>query len=158
MSFDDLIVLIPSHSLEDFPTELTEEQAASLLNAFAIAWHPALLASARLIPSWHRSDEPPDVVKNRLVIEGKYEGIVDGLPVFISTDTNTPIDFKPEEFIKITNDDGDIILTQEEFNLYLLELDKQEWYIVACCGVVAVAILLYIAWLRMWAAFASTSI
>jgi len=68
MSYDDLIVLIPSHSLEDFPTELSEEQAESLLNAFAIAWHPALLASARLIPSWHRSDEPPDVIKNRLII------------------------------------------------------------------------------------------
>ncbi|MBW3540062.1 MAG: hypothetical protein KY476_07325 [Planctomycetes bacterium] len=68
MRYEDLVILIPSHSLEDFPTELDDEQTASLLNAFAVLWHPALLASAGALPSWHRSDEPPALVENRLVI------------------------------------------------------------------------------------------
>jgi alpha-mannosidase len=68
MRYDEITVLIPSHSLEDFPTDLGEEDAASLLNAFAIAWHPALLATASVIPGWDRADEPPDLLENRLFI------------------------------------------------------------------------------------------
>jgi alpha-mannosidase len=67
MTYEDLIVLIPSHSLEDFPAELGEPEAASLLNSFAVAWHPALLASARMLPRWHRADDPPDSTQKRLV-------------------------------------------------------------------------------------------
>ncbi len=68
MTYDDLVVLIPSYSLDDFPTELGEKEAAGLLNAFAVVWHPALLAVSGVIPSWHRADEPPDDLENRLVI------------------------------------------------------------------------------------------
>ena len=67
MMYEDLIVLIPCHSLEDFPAELGEDDAASLLNAFAVAWHPALLAQAKLLPRWHRADDPPDSSQKRLV-------------------------------------------------------------------------------------------
>jgi len=67
MTYEDLIVLIPCHSLEDFPAELGEDDAASLLNAFAVAWHPALLASAKLLPRWHRADDPPDSTQKRLI-------------------------------------------------------------------------------------------
>ena len=65
---DDVIVLIPSHSLEDFPTDIGEKDAASLLNAFAVAWHPRLLVASGVIPSWHRSDEPPDECHNRVFL------------------------------------------------------------------------------------------
>ena len=68
MTYEDLYVLIPSHSLEDFPTELEDDEAAGLLNAFAVLWHPLLLAQADTTPSWHRSDEPPEMLENRLVI------------------------------------------------------------------------------------------
>ena len=67
MPYEDLIVLIPCHSLEDFPAELGEDDAASLLNAFAVAWHPALLAQAKLLPRWHRADDPPDATQKRLI-------------------------------------------------------------------------------------------
>src|SRR5437016_1595527 len=59
MFYEDLIVLIPSHSLEDFPAEIGEDDAASLLNSFAVAWHPVLLAGAKVLPRWHRADDPP---------------------------------------------------------------------------------------------------
>ena len=68
MKYDDLLVLIPCHSLEDFPTELGEDAASGLLNAFAVVWHPQLLAAAGVMPSWQRADDPPESVKNRLVI------------------------------------------------------------------------------------------
>ncbi len=58
MNLTDVVILIPSHSLEDFPTELGEDEAASLLNAFAVAWHPRLLAATGVIPNWQRADEP----------------------------------------------------------------------------------------------------
>jgi alpha-mannosidase len=68
MFYEDLIVLIPSHSLEDFPVELGEDEAASLLNSFAVAWHPALLADAKVLPRWHRADDPPDGSQKRLIL------------------------------------------------------------------------------------------
>ena len=68
MTYDDLTVLIPSHSLEDFPTELGEKPAEGLLNAFAILWHPVLLATANALPRWQRADEVHDVRPNRLVV------------------------------------------------------------------------------------------
>src|SRR5262245_16001311 len=68
MHYEDLIVLIPSHSLEDFPSELGEDEAASLLNSFAVPWHPALLVDAKVLPRWHRADDPPDSSQKRLIL------------------------------------------------------------------------------------------
>lgn len=59
MAIHDILILIPSHSLEDFPTDQGEQQAAGLLNAFAVAWHPRLVGAAGQIPRWHRADDPP---------------------------------------------------------------------------------------------------
>lgn len=68
MAYEELIILIPSHSLEDFPTELGEQESASLLNAFAVPWHPALLARAGVLPRWSRADSPPEGNVRRLLI------------------------------------------------------------------------------------------
>lgn len=67
MSLQDVVILIPSHSLEDFPTEQTEKPAASLLNSFAVAWHPALLAATEILPHWRRADEPAAVNSTQLI-------------------------------------------------------------------------------------------
>ena len=68
MSYQKVVVLIPSHSLEDFPTELSDKQAESLLNAFSVAFHPRLIASTGLMPGWHRADEPTTDVDGSLII------------------------------------------------------------------------------------------
>lgn len=68
MSYQQVVVLIPSHSLEDFPTELGDKPAESLLNAFAVAFHPELLAATGLMPGWHRADEPTSDVDGSLII------------------------------------------------------------------------------------------
>lgn len=59
MAYRKTTVLVPSHSLEDFPTDLGDEAAASLLNCFAVAWHPELIAETGFLPSWRRADDPP---------------------------------------------------------------------------------------------------
>ncbi len=48
--FQDIRVLIPGYSIEDLPTDLNEASAASLLNAFSVAWHPSLLARSTSLP------------------------------------------------------------------------------------------------------------
>ncbi len=67
MKYDDLTVLIPSHSLEDFPQDLNEQHATSLLNAFSVLWHPVFLAGD-VFPHWERSDSGTEVRPGRLVI------------------------------------------------------------------------------------------
>ncbi len=68
MTYTDLVTLIPCHSLEDFPTELQDKPAASLLNAFAVVWHPLLLNQAKSLPRWDRADSPPESLENRLIL------------------------------------------------------------------------------------------
>jgi len=68
MACEDFIILIPCHSLEDFPTDLGDSESASLLNAFGAAWHPQLIAAAKVIPRWHRADAPPEMVRGKLIV------------------------------------------------------------------------------------------
>ncbi|HEY2412159.1 MAG TPA: hypothetical protein VGI40_07950 [Pirellulaceae bacterium] len=68
MSYRELIVLLPCHSLEDFPTHHEGDDAHSLLASWSALWHPALLAAAGQAPSWRRVDDPPSEVKDRLII------------------------------------------------------------------------------------------
>ncbi len=81
MSYDEVLVLIPSHSLEDFPSELSESDAESILNAFSIAWDPRLLLAAGSLPKWHRADDPPHTERDgscssrRIARAGSPEGV-----------------------------------------------------------------------------------
>lgn len=59
MTYRDVIVLIPCHSLEDFPSEQGDASATGLLNAMTVAWHPQLIAATGQLPRWHRADDPP---------------------------------------------------------------------------------------------------
>ncbi|MCL6501845.1 MAG: hypothetical protein K6T86_04110 [Pirellulales bacterium] len=68
MRFEELIVLLPCHSLEDFPTYQEGEEALGLLAAWTALWHPALLASAGSLPTWYRADGPPAELSGRLVV------------------------------------------------------------------------------------------
>lgn len=55
----EIHVLISCHSLDDFPSDLGDEQSASLLNSFAVAFHPQLIANSKSFPQWRRADDPP---------------------------------------------------------------------------------------------------
>lgn len=68
MKFQELIVLLPCHSLEDFPVHYEGVESEGLLSAWSALWHPALLASAGRMPTWHRADAPPDELAGRLLV------------------------------------------------------------------------------------------
>ena len=56
----EIAILLPCHSFEDFPTYHTGDEAQSLLANWTAMWHPAFLASSGKKPKWHRVDSPPD--------------------------------------------------------------------------------------------------
>jgi alpha-mannosidase len=68
MNYQELILLLPCHSLEDFPTYHEGDDANSLLASWSALWHPELLAAAGQAPKWQRVDEPPSDVKGRLIV------------------------------------------------------------------------------------------
>ncbi len=68
MAFQDLTILLPCHSLEDFPLHHEGEDAAGLLAAWTALWHPALVAAAGKMPGWARADDPPSDLAGRLLI------------------------------------------------------------------------------------------
>jgi alpha-mannosidase len=68
MKYQELIILLPCHSLEDFPTHHEGDDANSLLASWSALWHPALLAAAGQAPSWRRIEEPPSEVRGRLIV------------------------------------------------------------------------------------------
>ncbi len=67
MKYKELVVLLPCHSLEDFPTHHEGEEAQGLLAAWSALWHPALIAAAGA-PTWSRIDDPPEELTERLLV------------------------------------------------------------------------------------------
>jgi alpha-mannosidase len=77
MPYAELAILLPCHSLEDFPVYQEGPEAEGLLAAWSALWHPALLASAQRLPTWYRADSPPDEASDRLfVIPGSSEPLL----------------------------------------------------------------------------------
>lgn len=68
MKYQELIILLPCHSLEDFPTHHEGDEAQGLLANWSALWHPALLASAEAMPAWYRADSPPEDLTNKLIV------------------------------------------------------------------------------------------
>lgn len=68
MQFQELVILIPCHSLEDFPVHHEGDEAAGLLASWTALWHPALLAAAGKAPQWARADDPPQELRDKLVV------------------------------------------------------------------------------------------
>ena len=68
MSIEELIVLLPCHSLEDFPSHHEGEEADGLLAAWSGLWHPAMIAAVNQVPQWFRADAPPENPRNRLIV------------------------------------------------------------------------------------------
>jgi alpha-mannosidase len=68
MKYQELLILLPCHSLEDFPTYPEGDDAQSLLSCWSALWHPVLLANAGQAPAWRRIEDPPAEVKDRLIV------------------------------------------------------------------------------------------
>ncbi len=54
-----LVVFLPCHSLDDFPTWLDDREADELLAVWTAAWHPALIAAVGSAPNWVSVETPP---------------------------------------------------------------------------------------------------
>ncbi|HEY2881560.1 MAG TPA: hypothetical protein VGJ15_03990, partial [Pirellulales bacterium] len=65
---NDLAIVLPSHSLDDFPGHLRGQQASGLLAACTALWHPALLAAAGKLPGFVRADQPPEPVAGAVAV------------------------------------------------------------------------------------------
>ncbi|MDP1562079.1 MAG: hypothetical protein Q8M16_11930 [Pirellulaceae bacterium] len=55
-----LRLLLPCHSLEDFPTFHEGEDAENLLVAWTAPWHPAFLHHCQKLPEWGRVENSPE--------------------------------------------------------------------------------------------------
>ena len=51
--FRHLVIVLPCHSLEDFPIHHRDRAAANLLTCWTGLWHPALLHDAQRLPVYH---------------------------------------------------------------------------------------------------------
>ncbi len=68
MQLKAIRILLPCHSLEDFPTHHDAMDARVLLAAWTAPWHPALIAAAGSLPQWSRIDDATVDVQQTLVI------------------------------------------------------------------------------------------
>lgn len=68
MQYAELVILLPCHSFEDFPSHHEGEDADGLLAAWTALWHPRLLAAAGKMPKFRRADDPAGDVKDRLIL------------------------------------------------------------------------------------------
>lgn len=68
MRCEELVILLPCHSLEDFPLHAEGDRAEGLLAAWSAPWHPQLLAAAGKIPRWYRADTPPEALAGRFIV------------------------------------------------------------------------------------------
>jgi alpha-mannosidase len=68
MKYQQLVILLPCHSLEDFPTHHEGDDADGLLAAWSALWHPVLLSGAGAMPSWYRADTPPEDLADKLFV------------------------------------------------------------------------------------------
>ncbi len=66
MPYDQLAIVLNCYSFDEFPTHYCGEDADSLLAAWTGLWHPALLAAAGNVPTWHRADDAPENVPSAL--------------------------------------------------------------------------------------------
>ncbi|MBN2473751.1 MAG: hypothetical protein JXB62_04045 [Pirellulales bacterium] len=68
MKFNQLVILLPCHSLEDFSLNRQTDEADQVLSAWSALWHPSLLGVAQSMPTWHPADAPPSQPASYLIV------------------------------------------------------------------------------------------
>ena len=68
MRYQEIAILLPCHSLEDFPVHHEGDEAQGLLAGWSAMWHPAFIASAEKVPTWMRVEDPPEELSGRLLV------------------------------------------------------------------------------------------
>lgn len=65
------IALFPCHAIEDFPSHLRGDDAAQVLAAWTVLWHPALIHLSGQIPAWQTTDFLSQSLENKVLIAPK---------------------------------------------------------------------------------------
>jgi alpha-mannosidase len=68
MTLNRLVALLPSYSLEDLELHRPAGEAEQLLSGWSALWHPALVAAARVTPSWVSADNPPEEPAGHVIV------------------------------------------------------------------------------------------
>ena len=66
--FKKQIVVLPCHTLEDFPTHVVGDEASSLLANWTAIWHPGLIAQTQSAPAWASQDFVDCDLDNTLIL------------------------------------------------------------------------------------------
>ncbi|MCG6156022.1 glycoside hydrolase family 38 N-terminal domain-containing protein [Rubinisphaera margarita] len=61
-------IVLPSWHLEDVARETSENNAASVLNAYALGFHPAVLAAGRRVPAWKAAGALESPIADQVVL------------------------------------------------------------------------------------------
>lgn len=81
MKIDETVLLLPCHTLDDFPYYYEGIEADNVLAGYSALWHPALIAHTGKTPTWQTSyNDDPSQLTDRLVILSKVAE--DDLPGF----------------------------------------------------------------------------
>ena len=67
-TLQQLVVILPCHTLEDFPIHHGEDHSASLLANWTALWHPSLIAQTQQLPEWVSSDFVTIDFENALIL------------------------------------------------------------------------------------------
>ena len=68
MKFAELVILLPCHSLDDFPAHLQAAEAEGLLACWSALWHPRLIAAVEKVPIWRPAEALSDALIDKLIV------------------------------------------------------------------------------------------
>ncbi len=68
MKFNQLAVLLPCTSLENFDLQRSEHDSGQVLAAWSALWHPLLVSAVGRIPRWLPAAAPPDPAGHLVVV------------------------------------------------------------------------------------------
>lgn len=68
MTIEQLMILLPCYSLEDFQVSRSDEEAEDILAGFCGLFHPALIHQAKSLPRWERAYDPPIAPEQSLIV------------------------------------------------------------------------------------------
>ncbi len=68
MLIQQLMILLPCYSLEDFQVSRSDEEAEEILAGFCGLFHPALIQQTQNVPRWERAYDPPMAPDQALIV------------------------------------------------------------------------------------------
>jgi alpha-mannosidase len=68
MKFEQLVALLPCHSLEDLSLNREPAEAEGILSAWSALFHPVLIGAVGNTPQWDQAEYPPQDLAGKLFV------------------------------------------------------------------------------------------